>query len=164
MSAPALTTNGNTRETLSAVLRELRAQGLACDLFGGWAEELLGLRDPWAHGDIDLIYRGESLAAFDAVGDRFSPCPQKRFHHKRAFLFRNVLCEVVLVQDADTHPVTHYWGDVPFQWAQPLLHPQPVDLCGEAVTVISTDNLHRRRRLHHETQPDRWRDAGSLAP
>jgi hypothetical protein len=164
MSAQALAASGNTKEMLSAALRDLRAQGLACDLFGGWAEELLGLREPWAHGDIDLIYRGESLAAFDAVGDRFSPVPQKRFHHKRAFLFRNILCEIVLVQDAEARPVTHYWGDVPFHWEQPLLHPRAIDLCGEPVTVVSAENLHRHRRLHHQTQPDRWRDPTSLVP
>jgi hypothetical protein len=153
---------GNTRETLAAVLRDLRAQGLPCDIFGGWAEELLGLREPWEHQDIDLVYRGDSLAAFDAIRSDFSPVPLKRFHHKRAFIVRNVLCEIILIQDAKRRPVTHYWGDVPFYWDQPLLHPQAIALHGEPVPAISAENLQRHRRLHRETQPDRWRDPKSL--
>ena len=162
MSARVPGRSRNTRETLAALLRELRAQNLPCDVFGGWAEELLDLREPWEHRDIDLLYRGDGLAAFDALGSDFSPVPLKRFHHKRAFIVRNVLCEIILIQDAERRPVTHYWGDVPFYWDRPLLHPQPVDLCGAPVTAISAKNLQRHRRLHRQTQPDRWRDPKSL--
>ena len=164
MNSPAPVRPANTWETLAAVLRDLRTQGLPCDLFGGWAEELLGLREPWAHRDIDLVYRGESLAAFDSVGDDFSPVPLKRFHHKRAFIVRDVLCEITLVENAETRPVTHYWGDVPFHWEQPVLDLRAIDLCGQPATIISGENLRRHRRLHGETRPDRWRDPGSLVP
>lgn len=164
MNAPDPERIGNTRDTLAAVLRNLRAQGLPCDVFGGWGEELLCLRQPGEHRDIDLAYRGDGLGAFDAVGNDFSPVPLKRFHHKRAFLFRGILCEIILVEDAESRPVTHYWVDAPFYWHQPLLHPQPIDLSGEAITVISAENLRRHRQLHRQTQPDRWRDPKSLVP
>lgn len=154
----------NTRETLAAVLSDLSAQGLPCDLFGGWAEELLGLREPWTHRDIDLVYCGDSLAAFDALSIDCSPFALKRFHHKRAFVVRNVLCEIILVQDAEHRPVTRYWGDVALHWDQPLLHPQAIDLNGKPITVISADNLRLHRQRHRDTQPDRWRDPGSLVP
>jgi len=152
----------NSRETLAAVLGLLRQFGLPCDIFGGWAEELLGLREPWHHADIDLVYRGDNLTAFDRIGSEFSPVPAKRFHHKRAFLFRGTLCEIILVREADVAPFTLFWGDVPFLWDQPLLHRDVLDLCGEPATVISAANLQMYRRRHKDTQPHRWRDPASL--
>lgn len=154
----------NTRETLASVLRLLRTSGLPCDVFGGWAEELLGLKSPWQHRDIDLIYRGDSLAGFDALKVDLRSVPSKRFRHKRAFMFRDTLCETILVRDADSQPVTMYWGDVPFRWDRPLLHDGIVELCGEAVAVVSAANLEKHRRLHRETQPQRWQNPESLEP
>lgn len=152
----------NSRETLATVLKIFRESGLPCDIFGGWAEELLGLRAPWHHADIDLTYRGDSLAALDAIGGIFEPVAAKRFRHKRAFLFEGTLCEIILVREADTRPLTLYWGDVPFHWEQPFLHSDTVNLGGEPVTIVSAANLERHRRLHMETQPHRWREPASL--
>jgi hypothetical protein len=154
----------NTRETLASVLQFLQTSGLPCDVFGGWAEELLGLRRPWQHQDIDLIHRGDSFAAFDTIKGDFCPVPSKRFRHKRAFMFYDTLCEIILVRDTDRQPVTMYWGDVPFHWDRPLLHDGVVELCGDAVTVVSAANLEKHRRLHKETQPHRWQDRESLEP
>lgn len=157
----------NTLETLAAVLELLKDCGVECDIFGGWAEELLGMREPWQHGDIDLVYRGADFAPVDmAIRHRhetFSNVAGKRFRHKRAFVFRETLCEIVLVRDSSTTPTTYYWGDVPFQWCQPLLHPEPVNLCSRTGTVVSSENLRRHRSLWRETQPYRWRDPASLA-
>jgi len=154
----------NARETLAAALGSFRKAGLPCDLFGGWAEELLGLRPPWQHADIDLVYRGDSLAAFDAIGGEFSPVPAKRFRHKRAFLFHGTLCEIILVREADAAPVTMFWGDVPFPWDRPLLHHEPLNICGEQAAIVSAANLEKYRRLHKQMQPDRWQDPASLEP
>lgn len=154
----------NSRQTLAAAMGSLRRQGFACDVFGGWAEEILGLREPGPHGDIDLAFRGADLSVFDTIGYDFTPVPAKRFAHKRAFLFRQVLCEIILVRDAGCHPVTHYWGDVPFFWRKPLLHPVPVGIESETATVISAENLHHHRLRHHLTQPHRWRDLASRIP
>lgn len=137
---------------------------MPCAVFGGWAEELLGLRDPWQHKDIDLVYRGGSLAAFDTIGRDFHPVPFKRFRHKRAFMFREVLGEVILVRNADMQPVTMYWGDVPFHWDRPLLHDSPMEICGEAIAIVSATNLEKHRRLHRETQPNRWQNPESREP
>lgn len=143
---------------LAIVLRSFRDAALPCDVFGGWAEELLGLRAPWSHGDIDLVYRRESLADFDAMGGDFERVTAKRFHHKRAFVFHGILCEIILVRNADIRPFTLYWGDVPFHWDQPFLHPDVLDICGEPATVVLAANLARHWRLHKETQPERSRD------
>jgi len=50
----------NTREKVAAVTARLRRSGIVCDLFGGWAEEVLGIREPSTHGDIDMVYRSET--------------------------------------------------------------------------------------------------------
>ena len=156
----------NTRETLAIVLRMLRIGGAACDVSGGWAEELLGLREPWKHGDIDLVLQGNTFERVDELMTRLggSVCevPQKRFAHKRAFVFRQTLCEITRIGGDEMQPVTHYWGDVPFFWHPPLLHDKPVVLNGETITVLSAANLEKHRLHWQETQPHRWRDPRSL--
>lgn len=156
----------NTLETLAAALKLLNDSGVECDVFGGWAEEVLGLREPWQHGDIDLVYQGADFAQVDKAirhqHETFSEVAGKRFRHKRAFIFRETLCEIILIQDSDITPTTYYWGDVPFRWCQPLLHPATVNLLGRTVTAVSPENLRRRRSLWRETQPHRWRDPASL--
>lgn len=156
----------NTRETLATILRMLRASGVHCDLFGGWAEELLGLRESWQHGDIDLVYRGTDFIPIDKAMahrcDEFCEVRAKRFRHKRAFVFHNTLCEIVLIQESDTRPVTYYWGDVPFLWDHPLLGNEAIELCGEQATTVSTANLRRHRLLWRETEPHRWRNPESV--
>ena len=110
----------NTLETLAAVIDVLAAHDASCDIFGGWAEELLHVSGPRMHGDIDLVHRAPIFAAIDVaiacLASTVREIPEKRFLHKRAFVFREVLCEIILVRDADTQPVTHYWGDVVFCW------------------------------------------------
>lgn len=156
----------NTLETLRTVLKMLSVSGVQCDVFGGWAEEILGLREPWQHSDIDLVYRGSDFSQVDAAikhrNREFFEVEAKRFRHKRAFMFRETLCEIVLVQDSETRPVTYYWGDVPFEWLQPFLHFESVELGGDPATVVSSANLRRYRDLWRRTQPHRWKNPDSL--
>ncbi|UXS05449.1 nucleotidyltransferase domain-containing protein [Agrobacterium tumefaciens] len=158
----------NTRETLAAVLELLKDCSVECDIFGGWAEELLGSRQPWQHGDIDLIYRGAEFAPVDMAisyqHKRFAEVAGKRFRHKRAFVFRETLCEIILVQDSSTTPTTYYWGDVPFRWHHPFLHHETIDLYGKPATIVSSANLQRHRDLYKDAQPHRWRSPESLEP
>ncbi len=73
----------NTLETLAAALKLLNDSGVECDVFGGWAEEVLGLREPWQHGDIDLVYQGADFAQVDKAirhqHETFSEVAGKRF-------------------------------------------------------------------------------------
>ncbi|SON57620.1 hypothetical protein HDIA_4079 [Hartmannibacter diazotrophicus] len=158
----------NTLETLCEILTQLGAGRVPCAITGGWAEELLGLREPWKHADIDLVYQGETFAALDTAIEHLKPTVrevwQKRFRHKRAFVFEGTLCEITLVQGGPLAPVTHYWGDVPFHWQVPLLHQEMVDLPCCRASVMSADNLLRHRLCWKETQPHRWRDPASLEP
>lgn len=156
----------NTREKVAAVVAKLRSSGIVCDLFGGWAEEVLGLREPSAHGDIDMLYRNETFNELDfKLRDipEFEEVPLKRFRHKRAFLFYGTLCEITLVQEREG-PITLFWGDVPFRWDTPLQHGALVDVGGEPISVVSANNLKRYRDLHKDTQPYRWRDPQALEP
>ncbi|ARO32676.1 hypothetical protein NXC14_PA00411 (plasmid) [Rhizobium sp. NXC14] len=156
----------NTREKVAAVIAKLRSSGMTCDLFGGWAEEVLGLREPFAHSDIDMLYRSETFEELDTKLreiPEFEEVPLKRFRHKRAFRFYGTLCEITLVQEREG-PFTLFWGDVPFQWDNPLLHGVLVVVGMEPISVVSANNLKRYRDLHKDTQPHRWRDPQSLEP
>ena len=157
----------NTRDKFATVIKTLRKSGITCHLFGGWAEELLDLREPRQHGDIDLIYCDENFRQFDSVLQtlpEFAEVPLKRFRHKRAFQFLGTLCEVTLVQGPEERPTTHFWGDVPYVWGIPLLHEEPVQIGMEPISVVSQANLEEYRMRHKATEPHRWREPQSLEP
>ena len=152
----------NTSKTLLEILAILAAHGVACDVFGGWAEEMLGLRAPGPHSDIDLIYRAESFAALDlalaGLEDVIRVVPAKHFPHKRAFLFRGTLCEIILVANDDVRPITYFWGDVAYRWKIPLLHPEAVSFGSAYLSVVSAANLIKYRHDKKLRQSDRWRE------
>jgi hypothetical protein len=155
----------NGPETVCDVLSTLRAGGVECDLFGGWAEEVLGLCPPRPHADIDLVYRSADFSAIDALlrseaGD-LDEVTGKRFSHKRAFRFRSVVCEILLVQDWQDQPFTLFWGDVPFGWNRPFLQPSKRSLAGVPVSLVHEDNLRRYRAEFKSTENHRWRDPAS---
>ena len=157
----------NTPEKVATVIRTLRSSGIVCHLFGGWAEELLSLREPGRHGDIDLIYCEENFGQFDRAVKtipEFVEVPLKRFRHKRAFKFLGTLCEVTLIQGTRERPTTLFWGEVPYVWASPLLHIEPVKIGMDPITVVSATNLELYRMLHKTTEPHRWREPQSLEP
>ncbi|OLP60990.1 hypothetical protein BJF93_02685 [Xaviernesmea oryzae] len=163
-----MTPAGNSADLVASILSRLRRAGLACLLFGGWAEEAIGLRLPGPHGDIDLLHVGPGFAGLDAFlagSEELTPRPAKCFAHKRAFLIGDVLCEVILVEMQVGLPVTRFWGDVDFAWHHPLAEPEPVYLDGHALACASRANLLAYRHRHAETQPWRWRAAESrVAP
>ncbi|WP_245512982.1 hypothetical protein [Rhizobium sp. BK376] len=157
----------NTREKVAIVATALRQAGVICHVFGGWAEEILGVRAPSTHGDIDLLYCGEDFQVFDRVLRElpdFQEVPQKRFRHKRAFRFLGTVCELTLVQGPEERPTTLFWGDVPYAWESPLLHGSLVEICGEPISVVSAANLVQYRENHKATQPHRWREPQALEP
>lgn len=152
----------NTLDTLADVLATLAARNVTCDIFGGWAEEILGLRPPWQHRDIDLVYRAEDFLQLDlAIADLagvFHIVAAKHFHHKRAFIFRDTLCEIVLVDSDENGPVTYFWGDVAYCWEQPLLDAETAFVGDGQFRVVSRQNLIKYRRDKRLRQPNRWRE------
>jgi hypothetical protein len=97
-----------------------------CDawVFGGWAEELLGLTAPRPHGDIDLLHPSQSFACVDAFLRRNSEVAEitaKRFAHKRAFDLDGVTVEVILVQRDALSRYTNVWGSSRHDWPEDVL-------------------------------------------
>lgn len=158
----------SSTEPVFQVLSALCANGVQCDLFGGWAEELLGLREPGPHRDIDLVYRAADFRpvdiAMENLGVRVEEVNAKRFAHKRAFKFQGILCEILLVQNWDDRPFTLFWGDVEFLWDVPFLHHPACLLDGLRVSVVAGHNLAKYREQRRLTQPHRWTDPASVIP
>jgi hypothetical protein len=148
------------------IARRLRDRGIECLLFGGWAEEALGLVPPCAHSDLDLLLPSQSFEALDDLiaeptGD-LHEVPLKRFAHKRAFLSDKILVEVTLVQELDGAVLTWFWGDVRFEWLRPLA--EDCELGGHRLAAASRENLRRYRARHRSIEPWRWQDPASLVP
>lgn len=158
----------NGPETVCDVLSNLREGGVECDLFGGWAEEVLSLCLPRPHTDIDLVYRGLDFSGVDAFltsqAGELDEVTGKRFRHKRAFRFRGVVCEILLVQDSQHRPFTLFWGDILFHWNTPFLHPVAGHLAGKPISLVHEDNLRKYRAEFRSTENHRWRDPASRIP
>src|SRR5512133_3834889 len=91
----------NDLDFVLSVLSRLDHAGSRAWLFGGWAEELRGLRGSGAHGDIDLLYPAGNLELVDrflANDLAAEEIRQKHFSHKRAFTIEKIAIEVILVQ------------------------------------------------------------------
>jgi hypothetical protein len=102
---------------LAEILELLERAGTSCLVFGGWAEELLELRTPGPRRDMDFVHLNDSFAAIDrAFCTRQLPdeIRAKRFPHERAFSWRGLCCELLLIQDWRVRPVSWFRGDVPF--------------------------------------------------
>jgi len=100
------------------VVDRLESAGVRTWLFGGWAEELLGLRLPGPHHDVDLLYPAGSFDAVDVVladGD-VEEITAKRFPHKRAFETEGIMVELLLLQGPDNAPFTDFWGASRYEW------------------------------------------------
>jgi hypothetical protein len=144
---------------LAEVLALLERAGVPCLVFGGWAEELLLLRAPGPHRDFDLVHLSDSFVTVDvAFESRRLPdeIRAKRFPHKRAFAWRGLCCEILLIRDCHARPVTWFWGDVPLFWQAPIAHSCPVIRAGHHFGVVSAANLRLYRRRHRDMQPWRW--------
>lgn len=153
-----------TPDLVISVLARLEQNGIPCLLFGGWAEEALGLATPRQHRDIDLLLPAQSFSTLDrflsAKPAAFPEIPLKRFAHKRAFLVEGAMVEVILVQETEQGAVTNFWGDTLFTWKLPLK--EECHLSGQALLAASRQNLTHYHKNHDLTQPSRWRDPASL--
>jgi hypothetical protein len=131
---------------LRTVVTPLRSIGADVVVFGGWAEELRGLRDPGSHSDVDLLY---FAPGFDAIDGHVVSAPdlieirEKRFHHKRAFVQQSVRVELFLVSRDALGPFTPFWGREKYRW--------PLDVNGSVIDglpVASAAALTAYRRDH----------------
>lgn len=151
-------------DALRSARRSRRRAGVAA--VGELAEELLELQAPAAHRDIDLLYLNDSFAAVDHTFEcRGLPeeIRAKRFPHKRAFAWRGLCCEILLVQHSHAQPVTWFWGDSPLTWQAPVAHPAEVIRGDLRFSVVSVANLRLYRARHREIQPWRWQPSLGVA-
>ena len=152
----------NTLETVVAVLAKLRDFGLETALFGGWAEEARGLRDPGPHSDIDLVIEADNFQPVDglfASDNIWNEIVQKRFHHKRAFVHTGTMVELCLVEQNRNRSVTHFWGDTEYVWLRPLT--TTAFLGDHCVRAVTSENLTTFRQSYKSHQPWRWQVPGS---
>lgn len=106
------------------MVAELSDFGLESLVFGGWAEELLGVTAPRSHRDIDLLVVAGARAVDDFVSRR-QEIAQKRFSHKRAYVEDGVMVELFLVDRSEGIETTAFWGTRVWTW--PRLEPVMVE-------------------------------------
>lgn len=134
-----------------SVLSRLERAGIRPWLFGGWAEELRGLRPAGAHGDIDLLYPASSFNAVDdflALDPAVTEIVPKRFSHKRAFEIEKVVVELILVERENGGDFTRFfsglyrfqWPEDTFAWLASGNHPR--------LPVVGECALRRYRQDH----------------
>jgi hypothetical protein len=123
---------------LSFVLRVvdlLAAHGCRTWVFGGWGEELRGLRAPEEHADVDLLYPAPDFARVDALD--LDWIAGKRLAHKRAFTLDATMVELVLVErDAKG------WHTGRYRW------PSNVFAAAGRLPVASATALHDYRAAY----------------
>jgi hypothetical protein len=136
----------NNKEFLFAVLDDLQALPIA--VFGGWAEEILGLAQARPHSDVDLLLACEDFTALEAMlntDERYTGIPEKRFSHKRAYEKNGIRIEVILVNPNTLR--TTFFDHLTFTWpADALLHRSQFG--GRLIPVASRAALELYRKEH----------------
>lgn len=147
------------------MLSILEGFGLEAALCGGWAEEAFGLIEARQHADIDLVIWADDFSKFDELhkyGRLRDEVLAKRFAHKRAFMFSDILIEMYLVQNRGNRFVTLFWDEIEYEWISPLI--AAVQLNGMTVKAVTPQNLLRFRHSYQKHEPWRWKDPASLIP
>ena len=140
----------NTLTLLENVLLLLKENKLNCYLFWWWAEELLWMREPRPHNDIDLIYCDKD---FDIVDTFLSNLPSwieevtaKRFAHKRAFLINDVVCELFLASRCEKTIETNFWWKYPYIRPQNIFDSDAVSIWVHQCNIVSRETLIQYRK------------------
>ena len=125
-------------------------------LFGGWAEELLSLRLPGPHRDVDLLYLAPDFGPLDEflqMSEGIEEIPSKHFVHKRAFLWQKVVVEVFLVQAEACGYVTDFFSLYRFWWPEDTFeHPPYAHQSSVDYALVSPSALHLYRERHQAVE------------
>ena len=127
--------------TVLKIVDALEDARLRVWLFGGWAEELRGLRPPCEHSHVDFLYPGRDFARVD----RFAAGDERP--HKRTFELEGVSVELLLVQKDERG----WYSQLPVG-----IHRWPADVFATAgkLPVASETALHAYRNAR-----SRWANA-----
>jgi hypothetical protein len=145
----------STKTQLKEVVDQLVGAGFNVAVFGGWAEELLGLSAPRAHEDIDLLIVNPNLGDLDAFVSSKAEVLAKRLSHKRAYITFGVLVELFLVMHDDGLWTTEFWDMTKHRWPE-MAWEQRSGLPVAPATVLASyrssyQEIHRNRNRprHH---------------
>ena len=115
----------HTQAGVLEIIQFFEATKLSLWLFGGWAEELWAITPPRLHHDIDFLYPADSfqdLDQFIAKTNNLQEIQSKRFSHKRAIMYQDVMIEFLLVKQGDSTCFTDFFsGQYRFEWPHELL-------------------------------------------
>ena len=110
----------NSKSLLIEVVNYLAKRDINVWVFGGWAEELNEMIEPRSHKDFDLFYFSQDFREVDDCmkNERIVEIAGKHFHHKRTFVYKDVLTELFLVEKDENGFYTNFWGKKKYRWPQ----------------------------------------------
>ena len=145
----------NTLGFLLSMIKLFEEADLPVWVFGGWAEEVWQITPVRIHNDIDFLYRAtmfERLDGFMAQTKDVQEIPAKRFSHKRAIIYQQVMIEFLLVQGANGNYFTDF-----FSGRHRLMWPADVfccsaDISDRNVQIASRQALGVYRQQHEQVE------------
>lgn len=129
------------------VVEELEADDIVTWVFGGWAEELLGLAPPRSHHDVDLLCPARDFEQVDTfiANGTYDEIAAKRLAHKRAFEVDGVMVELFLVHGTEGSYYTEFWGTTRYDWPADVLGPRLDDVRVASARAVAGYRAHRTR-------------------
>ena len=145
----------NTLDFLFTVVERFEAANLPTWVFGGWAEELWQIIPPRKHNDIDFLYLGqtfEHLDSFIARSRDIQEIQAKRFSHKRAIIFQDVMIEFLLVQQGPELYFTDFFsGRYRLEWPANVFG-YTLKAGGYDIQIASKQALRNYRQQHKQVE------------
>ncbi|MGH7665871.1 MAG: hypothetical protein ACRENY_00135 [Candidatus Dormibacteria bacterium] len=106
----------NDLRLLRLLVSHLERAGFSVLVFGGWAEDLLGLTPRSGHRDVDLILLDPEETALDDFLGLVGEIPEKHASHKRAFEVEGTLVELFIASNEGGAYVTWFCDQLRWQW------------------------------------------------
>jgi len=140
----------NSLETVHTIMQHLAHAQMATWLFGGWAEELHALCPPRPHQDIDLLYPAQDFTHLDqwlTTTRDFSIISAKRFSHKRALLYKQIMIELFLLEPQQESYITRFFDNT-FQLIWPTNTLDLLFVANRSIPLASVQALSLYRQKH----------------
>jgi hypothetical protein len=152
--------SGNTLRFLLSAINLFEEADLSVWVFGGWAEDLWRITPGRIHNDIDFLYPATTfkhLDRFVAQTNDFQEIAAKRFSHKRAILYQDVMIEFILVQGNNEGYFTDFFsGRYHLAWpADVFCHRAGISEYNIPIASMQALSLYRQ---HHEPVEEAYRD------